>query len=328
MLSRRQLLQSAAAASVAMPSISSSAFAQDAWPQREIHAICGFPPGTGADIFVRFYGKKLQDISGKTVIVENKPGGFGAISTEYLARSKPDGYTVGIMPGSSFLAAAAHLFKKLPYDPINDFEHVTTLSRLPFVLVVSGDSPFKTVADLTKHLKEKGDKASYGSLANIGLVASELYKAQFGLQTVEVKYKDAGSGLNDLWGGNIAFTHIDPAGGGAHMKSGKLRPLATTTAQRTQAMPDIPSAGESGITNTDLTAWWSIHMPKGTPKPILAKMEEWFNKIAVDAETVKWLAANGTDPLPGNSTMVKELLVKDIKAWGEYVRLAKIEQLG
>lgn len=328
MLSRRQLLQSAAAASIAAPAISTSAFAQDGWPAREIHAVCGFPPGTGADIFVRYYGKKLQDIAGKTVLVENKPGGFGAISTEYLARSKPDGYTIAIMPGSSFLAAAASLFKKLPYDPVNDFEHVTTLSRLPFILCVSGDSPFKTVAELTAHLKEKGDKASYGSLANIGLVASELYKAQFGLQTVEVKYKDALSGLNDLWGGNIAFTHIDPAGAGAHLKSGKLRPLATTTQQRVKALADIPSAGESGIMNTDLTAWWSVHTPKGVPKPILAKLEEWFNKIAIDDETVKWLAVNGTDPLPGNSALVRELLDKDLKAWGEYVRLAKIEQLG
>jgi tripartite-type tricarboxylate transporter receptor subunit TctC len=262
------------------------------------------------------------------VIVENKPGGFGAISTEYLARSKADGYTIGILPGSSFLAAAAHLFKKLPYDPVNDFEHVTTLARLPFILVVSGDSPYKSVADLTKFLKERGDKASYGSLANIGLVSSELYKAQFGLETVEVKYKDAAAGLNDLWGGNIVFTHIDPAGGAAHLKSGKLRPLATTSAKRLQALPDIPSAHESGIMNTDLTAWWSVHVPKGVPKPVLTKLEDWFNKIAVDEETVKWLALNGTDPLPGNSTLVKEMLVKDIQAWGEYVRLAKIEQLG
>ena len=115
-----------------------------------------------------------------------------------------------IAPGSSFLAAAPSLFKKLAYDPINDFEHVTTLSKLPFILIVSGDSPYKNVAELTADLKQKGDKGSYASVANTGIVSSELYKANFGLNTVEVKYKDAGAMLNDLWGHNIEFAHLDP----------------------------------------------------------------------------------------------------------------------
>src|SRR6478736_8302462 len=119
MISRRNVLRSGALASVAMPLVARNVFAEgDDRPNREIHAICGFPPGTGADVFVRFYGKQLQDRIGKTVIVENKTGAFGNISTEYLARSKPDGYTIGIMPGSSFLAAAASLFTKLPFDPV------------------------------------------------------------------------------------------------------------------------------------------------------------------------------------------------------------------
>jgi tripartite-type tricarboxylate transporter receptor subunit TctC len=327
MLSRRKLLQSAAVAWVAMPYISRNAFAQDAWPSREIHAICGFPPGTGADIFVRHYARKLQEAAGKTVIVENKTGAFGAIASEYVARAKPDGYTVFIAPGSSFLAAAPSLFKKLSFDPVNDFEHVTTLSKLPFLLVVAGNSPYKTVAELVTYLKAQGDKASYGSLANTGLVSSELFKAQFGLQTVEVKYKDASSGVNDLVGGNIAFTHIDPAGGGGFIKEGKLRALASSAADRLQALPDIPSAKEAGIMNSNIIAWWSVHMPKGTPKPILDKLETWFNKIAVDDDTKAFLKLGGSDPFPGNSTMLKELLISDIKAWHEYVKIAKIEPL-
>jgi tripartite-type tricarboxylate transporter receptor subunit TctC len=325
MLSRRELLRSAALASVATPFVARNSFAQDVWPSREIHAICGFPPGSGADIFVRFYAKKLQDVAGKTVIVENKTGAFGAIASEYVAKSKPDGYTVFIAPGSSFLAAAPSLFKKLPFDPVNDFEHVTTLSKLPFLLVVSGESPYKTLPDLTAFLKEKGDKASYGSLANTGLVSSELYKAQFGLQTVEVKYKETGAALNDLYGNNIAFIHVDPAFAAAHIKSGKLRALATSAAEKIQALKDIPSAKEAGIMNSNIIAWWSVHTAKGTPKPILDKLETWFNKIAVDDDTKAFLELGGSDPLPGNSAMLKELLVKDIAAWAGYVKLAKIE---
>jgi tripartite-type tricarboxylate transporter receptor subunit TctC len=327
MPSRRALLQYAALASVAMPYLSKAASAEDAWPTREIHSICGFPPGSGADNFVRFYGKKLEDKLGKSIITENKAGAFGNISTEYVARSKPDGYTLFIAPGSSFLAAAPSLFKKLAFDPVNDFEHVTTLSKLPFILIVSGDSPYKSVADLTTYLKQQGDKASYASVANTGLVSSELYKAHFGLTTVEVKYKEPGAMLNDLWGHNVAFAHLDPVTAMAHLKSGKLRALATSSKERFVSLPDIPSAGEAGISNSDIVGWWSVHMPKGTPKPILDQLETLFNQIAVDEETKKFLANLGSDPLPGNSQMLKSLLVKDTKAWHEYVKLAKIEPL-
>ena len=251
MLSRRTLLQ-AAGASVAMPYWSKTAAADDPWPAREIHSICGFPPGSGADVFVRFYSKKLEDKIGKTIITENKVGAFGNISTEYVARSKPDGYTLFVAPGSSFLAAAPSLFKKLSFDPINDFEHVTTLSKLPFILIVSGDSPYRSVADLTAYLKQQGDKASYASVANTGIVSSELYKANFGLNTVEVKYKDAGAMLNDLWGHNIEFAHLDPVTAMAHLKTGKLRALATSSKERFVSLPDIPSAAEAGINNSDI----------------------------------------------------------------------------
>ena len=328
MLSRRELLRSGAAASVALPLASRLVSAQDVWPSREIHSICGFPPGSGADVFVRYYNRRLEGaLGGKTIITENKVGAFGNIATEFVARSKPDGYTLFVAPGSSFLAAAAALFKKLPFDPINDFEHVTTLSKLPFILIVTGDSPHKNVADLTAYLKDKGDKASYGSVANTGLVGSELYKAYFGLTTVEVKYKEPGGMFNDLWGGNITFAHIDPVTVSGHLKSGKVRALATTAGQRLKALPDIPSAKEAGIMNSDLLGWWSVHMPKGTPKPILDRLETEFNKIAVDEETTKFLGALGSDPFPGNAAMLKELLVKETKAWAEYVRIAKIEPL-
>jgi tripartite-type tricarboxylate transporter receptor subunit TctC len=325
MLSRRELLRSAAVASVAMPYIANGAFADDAWPAREIHAVCGFPPGSGADIFVRFYAKKFQDAIGKTVIVENKTGAFGNIATEYLARSKPDGYTIGIMPGSSFLAAASSLFRKLPFDPLNDFEHVALLSKLPFLLVVAGDGPFKTLPELTAFLKEKGDKGSYGSLANTGIVSSELYKAQFGLTTVEVKYKDASAALNDLYGNNIAFLHIDPAFAAAHVKSGKLRALATSAADRLQALKDIPSAKEVGIMNSNIIAWWSVHMPKGTPKPLVEKLSKIFQEIAVADDTKKFLADSGSDPFPGGPDKLREILIADTKAWAGYVKLAHIE---
>ena len=327
MYSRRQFLRTSATASFAMPFIGSAAVAQDQWPSKEVRAICMFPPGTGADIIVRFYAKKLEDLlgSGKRVLVENRPGAFGALAAQFVAKSKPDGYTIFIAPGSSVLAAAPHVFKSLTYNPVDDFDHITTLCKLPFILMVSADSPHKTVAELTAYLKAQGDKASYGSLANPGLVGAELYKAHFGLKTVEVKYKDTPPAYNDLIGGNLAFTHIDPAVGKAWLNQGKVRALCVTSAARTKALPDIPGAKESGILNSDIQAWWSIHTPKGTPAPVLAQLEKYFNQISADPEVTKFLSNVGIDPYPGNSKMILDLLKADIKNWGDYVKLAKIE---
>jgi tripartite-type tricarboxylate transporter receptor subunit TctC len=325
--SRRDVLRSAALASASLPVLSTNLFGQANYPAREIRSVCMFPPGSGADVTVRFYARKLSELAGQPVIVENKAGAFGNIATETVAKARPDGYTIYIAPASSVMAAAAHLFKKLPFDPMTDFEHVTTLARLPFVLFVGASSPFKTVAELTAHLKEKGDQASYGSVANTGLVGSEMYKAAFGLKTVEVKYRDPQAMLNDLMSGHITFVHLDPTSALGQMQSGRVRALATTAAQRMQALPDIPSAAEAGITGMDLTAWWSVHVPAKTPKPIVDKLEGWFNQIAPSDEAKQFLHNIGVDPFPGNSQMLKDLLAREMKAWGDYVKIANIQPL-
>jgi len=164
-----------------------TAFSQNAWPTREVHAVCGFPPGSGADALARFYARKLQEALRATTILENKVGAFGNIASEYVAKAKPDGQTILITPGFSTLAAVRSLYKHPPFNPVSDFEHITTLSKVAFVLIVAGDSSYKTVSDLTNYLQAKGDLASYGSVSNTGVAASELYKAYFNLSTVEIK---------------------------------------------------------------------------------------------------------------------------------------------
>ncbi|MGZ5811400.1 MAG: Bug family tripartite tricarboxylate transporter substrate binding protein [Xanthobacteraceae bacterium] len=325
MLTRRSLLGTAAA-SAAVLGLNMGAHAEaEPYPTGPIRAICPFATGSGADAKIRFYMSKLSELCGKPGIVENKAGALGNIATETVARAKPDGYTIYVAPGSSTLAAAPALFKKLGYDPINDFEHITTLSSSAFVLCVAGDSPFKTVSDLTAFLKEKGEGASYASVAPPGLVSSEIYKADFGLKTVEVKYKEIGSMLNDLFSGQVAFTHIDMTTIAGQLKSGKLRALHVTSAKRLHAAPDIPGAEEAGVPNMDVVTWWSVHVPAKTPKPICDKLEEWFNKIAIEPDVVKFNADVGSDVMPGNSQKLRELLAKQTELWREYARIAKIE---
>jgi tripartite-type tricarboxylate transporter receptor subunit TctC len=324
-LSRRKLLELSGAA-LGASALGAPAFAQTQWPTQDIKTICPFPPGTGADVVVRFYAKVLQDAVGKNVVVENRPGAFGNIATEATARSKPDGYTVGIM-ASSAIAAAPALYKTVPFDPIKDFDQVTTLMRVPWFLIVATDGPFKSVADLTEHLQKQGDKASYGSVANSGLVSSELYKLKFGLKTVEVKYKDPFLMMNDLFAGNIAFAHLDATTTTGTMKNGKVRLLASSTKERAKAFPDVPSAWEAGIDNSNLTGWWSIAMPKGTPQPIRDRLEKIYNDFVASDEHSKWVLSIGCEAFPGTSASAQEALANEIKAWQDYVRIAKIEQI-
>ncbi len=327
MFTRRQFVKTATATSAVLPTLSGPGFAAD-YPDHDVHSICMFPAGSGADIMVRYFSDKLAEVAKTTVVVENKAGAFGNIATSYVARAKPDGYTIYIAPGSSVLAAAPSLFKSLSYDPINDFEHITTLFKVSFIQIVADKSPYKTTADLTKFLKEKGDKASYGSIANTGLVSSELYKAAFGLQTVEVKYKETQAMLIDLQAGNIAFAHIDPTSVLGQLQAGEIRALSTSSKSRVKALPDVPGTEEAGIPNMDLIAWWSVHVPKGTPKPICDQLEVWFNQIAAREDVGKWVVNIGCDPFPGTHQIVNELLVKDTKAWAGYVKLAHIPLLG
>ena len=326
-LSRRRVLRSAAGAALALPSFAPAAHALDRWPSRELHSICGSPAGSGIDLFVRFYSRKLQDAVGRPVIVENRPGASGNAATESLARSPPDGLTLGIMQGSVSLAAAPSLFRTLPFDPVKDFEHVALLAKLPFVLVVPGDSPFATLVDLTAALEQRGSQAAYGSVAITGSVASALYKAQFGLKTTEVKYQEAAAALADLSAGRIAFLHVSAGFAQDPLKSGRLRALATSAAERTLATRDIPSARQAGILNSNLLSWWSVQAPKATPTPIVARLGTLFAEIAVADDTRAFLAKAGSDPMPGGGVEAKALLVQETRAWKGYVKLANIEPL-
>jgi tripartite-type tricarboxylate transporter receptor subunit TctC len=305
---------------------SAPAGAQD-YPTRDIRAICNFPAGTGADVFVRYFSEKLSGLAGKPVIVENRGGALGNIGTEAAARARPDGYTILISPGSSTMAAAMSTFKKLPFDPQKDFTPVTTLARLGFVLVVDPKSPVKSVAELTAQLKAKKEKATYGVAANTGLVSAELYKKFAGVPHVtKAQYREMQTLQNDMGAGNLDFSFGDPVFAVEQAKAGRIRALAVTSGQRMSALPDVPTMKEAGLPEFgELIAWWAVFVPAGTPQPIATRLEGWFNQIVASEDTRKFLNNLGSDPFPGNSRMLAALLAADITRWREYVKLANIE---
>ncbi len=310
------------AALAAMPH---TACAQE-YPSQDIRLVCAFPPGSGADVFVRYFAEKLRPIVNRTVIVENKVGAGGNIATEFVARSKPDGYTIYVHAGSA-VAANQHLFKKPPVDAGKAIQAVATINRQPFMLLVSAKSPYKTVADLTAAMKQKGDKASYATAAPTGTIMGEIYKNVTGVKAVEVSYRTASDSLNELLSGKTDFAAHEPVFSLAQQREGRLRVLAVSTGKRLEANPELPTMTEVGIP-MDLTVWWAVMLPAGAPKPIINKVNQWFTQIVNSSETKKFLNNYGADPSTHSPEASQALFEKALKDWGEYIRIAKMEPRG
>ena len=302
----------------------SSAAAQE-YPARDIRSICNFAPGSGADIIVRYYSDKLAKLAGKPVIVENKPGANGAIATADLARAKPDGYSIMITPASSTIASAPYLFKSLPFNSEKDFAAVTTVASLSFVLMVDASKPIKTVDELVAHLKSRPNQGFYGTSNNTGVIAAELFKQAAGLTTTYAPYKQNTQALTDLLQGTLDFLSYDATWAAGQAKTGRVRILAATAAKRSVAFPEVPTLAELGYGKNDVTPWWGVVVPAGTPRPVIDKLAGWFNQITAEKDTQTFLARAAFDPFPGSPEQMSALLKSDAARWKGYVELAKIQ---
>jgi tripartite-type tricarboxylate transporter receptor subunit TctC len=323
-ITRKQFLQSAGVLALASAFGVRAAHTQD-YPSQDIRMVCAFPAGSGADVLVRHFAEKLRPIAGRTVIVENKAGAGGNIATEYVARAKPDGHTIYVHAGTA-VAANQSLFKKPPVDVVRDIRVAATINRQPFMLVVDAKSPYKTVADLTEAMKKKGDRASYATAAPTGRIMGELYRNAQGLKAVEVSYKTAPDSLNEMLSGKIDYGMHDPVFSLAQQREGRLRILAVSTGKRLDALPEQPTMAELGIP-MDLTGWWAAMVPAGTPKPVVDKIHQWFVQMVSSDETKKFLNSFGGDPYINSPEQAQAMFERDVKAWGDYVRLAKIEPM-
>jgi len=296
------------------------------YPAREIRSICNFAPGSGADIIVRYYSDRLAKLAGKAVVVENKPGAQGLLATDFVAKSKPDGYTLMITPASSTLATAPHLFKQIPFDPLRDFAPVTTINTLAFVIAVDAAKPIHSVSQLVESLKNKPGNGLYGTGSNTGQVAAELLKTKLGLQSTYVPYKASTQALTSLLQGDVDFLSYDATWASTQAEpKGRLRILAVTSAKRSGTLPNVPTLAELGFGDFDITPWWGVVVPAGTPRPVIDRLAGWFNEITNSEDTKTFLARAALDAFPGSPESMAQLLRKDMERWGGYVRLAKIE---
>jgi tripartite-type tricarboxylate transporter receptor subunit TctC len=294
------------------------------YPEHEIRLVLGFPAGSGADVTTRYIAEKLRPLSNRPVIVENRPGAAGNLAHAYVATSRPDGYTVYLVGGTS-LASSVYLFKNPPIDPLRDLEPVGTVLKSPWVMIVDARSPFTTLAPLTAYLKDKGGKASYAAATTTGLVMGELYKSAADLQIVQVLYKVTGDAMNEMLNGTIDVMFANPSFTIGQTQNGKVRALAVSTASRSKAMPSVPTMAEGGVPGIDLTVWWGIMVPAHTPQPVKEKLQTWFDQILRMPETGKFFAGQGADVFISTPEETTAYLRQEIKNWGEYVRRANIE---
>ena len=293
---RRTALQLAA---LALASVAGAAHAQ-AWPSKPVSLVVPVPAGGTTDVLARALAERLSPAIGQPVIVENKPGAGATIGADYVAKAKADGHTLLI--GAVHHTIASSVYKKLPYDFQKGFEPVTVIAMVPNVLVVNARTPAKNVNELVALIKAKPAEASYGSNGNG--TAQHLIGTQFQQQTgtrlQHIPYKGSGPLATDLLGGQIlmSFDTITPVL--PHIKAGKLRPLAVTTAKRSPALPDVPTLQEAGLKDFDIGTWFGVLAPVGTPKPVLDRLSAEATKIIQSPDFRKRMDDIGAQPV-GNS---------------------------
>jgi tripartite-type tricarboxylate transporter receptor subunit TctC len=296
------------------------------YPSQDFHFVCGFAAGSGADIIVRFFAEKMKPLTGRNVIVDNKPGALGSIATELVARSKPDGYTMQVA-GASSLAANMHLFKNPSVDVGKALQVAATISTATMMLAVRPDAPWKDVAELTAAMKAKGEKATYGFATPIAKAIGATYKEKAGLTAVDVAYRTGADFLNDLASGNIDYVIADNIQAMAQARAGRMRLLAVGASERMKAAADIPTLKEFGY-DVDIRTWWGAMVPSATPRPIIDQINTWFNQIVASDEAKKFLNTFASDPWVNTPDAAQAFFLQQIRDWADYVRIAKIEPQG
>jgi tripartite-type tricarboxylate transporter receptor subunit TctC len=323
MTDRRGFLTGAAAGALWLVAPGGGALAQQDYPNRPIRALIGFPAGSGADILCRYFTIKLAEASGQSLIVENKPGANSNIAASLVAKAKPDGYTMLFIANSN-MAGSRFLFKELPFDTVTDFVPAAAFAQIAFVVVVGANSPLKSLAELTAYLKSR-DKNRYGVTNQMAIITTEYYRQRAGFEAVQVQYRTAPEALPDVENGTLDFMIMDGTFAAGAIRQGKIRALAVTTKMRHPSLPEVPTVHEAGLENFDLSPWWGVYFPAGTPAEIVRKVGGWMNKISATEEAAQFLARVGSFPLVEDGKTAAARLQADIKLWAPIVAAAKIE---
>jgi len=304
--------------------ISAAAHGQ-VYPAKPIRMIVAYPPGGGTDIVGRMVAQKLGESLGHSVVVENRGGASGNIGTELAARAAPDGYTI-LMGNVAPNAINVSLFKNLPFDPVADFAPVSLVASTPNILVVHPSTPARTVKEVIALAKAKPGMLNFAS-AGVGSsshLAGELFRILAGAEIVHVPYKGAGPAMVDVLSGQIQLYFATMPAAMPHVKSGKLAPVAVTSVKRSQALPELPTIAESGVTGYEASTWYGLLAPAHTPNAAIARLHGDTVKILAVPEFRERLAAQGFEPVGSSPEEFSSYIKSEIAKWGKVIRDAGI----
>jgi tripartite-type tricarboxylate transporter receptor subunit TctC len=308
------------------PASSGIALAQSAqpYPNRPLRFIVPFTPGGSNDIFGRIIGQRLSEAMGQPVLIDNRPGAGGLLGAGIVAKAPPDGYNL-MIHSTSFTTNVA-IQSKVPFDPVRDISPVTRLGMGALMITVAAESPAKTMAELIALARAKPGTLNYGSSGSGGInhLATEVLNRMAKVQTVHVPYKGIGPALTDLMGGQIQFLLSGIPNVMPQVKSGRLRALAVSTAERSPFVPDVPTIAESGVPGYAATLWWGLFAPGGTPKPIIDRLNTETVKILQSAEMRDRLAAEGAQPAGTSPEAFTRIVREEIQFWRKVARDAGI----
>jgi tripartite-type tricarboxylate transporter receptor subunit TctC len=316
MIVRRQLL-----ALLLAGTASASALAQAAWPAKPIRLVVPFPAGGGTDIIARELTQTMTVATKWAFIVDNKPGSGGNIGIDNVAKSPGDGYSL-VLGQTSNLAINPSLYGKLPYDPVKDLTPISMVASAPLALVVSANSPYKTLAELVAAAKAQPGTINFATSGNgtVAHLATELLQREAGVKLTHIPYKGASQGINDVIGGQVqVYVSSIPTLIG-HIKSGKMRAIAVTSAKRVDDLPQVPTIAESGYKGFEAVTWFGVLGPANLPKDLTAKLNAEIQKALNTPELQKKLGDQGADVAGSTPEAFGKLVRDDMVRWGKVVK--------
>ena len=300
-----------------------TAAAQQAYPNRLIRLITPYPPGGGTSVVAHILGQKLTESWGQQVLVDNRAGGNTIIGTDALAKSPPDGYTL-ILVVSTYVIVPS-LFTT-PYDPIKDFAPVATVANSDYVLVVHPSVPAKTLKELIALAKARPGQLNYGSTGTGGVqhLAGESMNIMAGIKMQHIPYKGSGQLLPALIGGQIHMSFQTPPASLPYIRAGRLRTIATGGSKRLPVLPQVPTFAEAGLPGLEVTTWFGILAPAGTPRAIIDKLSTEFAKILAMPDTKEKLESSGADPFFSTPEKFAALMKTDMAKYAKVIKTANI----
>ena len=319
MKSRNQIRN--AFAGVLMALAATFVFAQSDFPNRSLMFMVPQAVGGSTDVLARTIGLKLGEALGQSVVVENRAGANGIIGCEIVAKAAPNGYTL-LVGGSGTMAINQSLYAKIPYDPVRQFTPVALFGYSTSVLVVHPSMTARTIAELIALAKNKPGEFKYAS-AGVGSsphLTGELFKQMTGVDVLHVPYKGSTPGVTATIAGETQMMFTGIASSIGSIKTGRLRALSITGPKRSSALPEVPTAGESGLPGFEADFWIGLFAPAGTPRPVITRLNAEINRIITSEALTERFAVIGVDPVPGTPEQFGEILNKDIERWAKVAR--------